>query len=301
MISKKTFTILLLILLNNILSCKQNSDKRLSDIPEKEKGAINTHKLTCQEIVEKIVKSSDLNLKDYKNYFIDIDKIESDSISIHVYFENNLSDDPEQKQIVESTIAWLLLIPSEQILYNVTVDPEKPVALKFDKHLLAQNDIFRACEISEKNIPLKGDINDKAAILPFNFEDFYAVCVYPSDEKKCSENYPKYDYNEKSELFKIIGSEFYFSEYIYLPAINDFKPVILCDNTSDIEKYYLIVIKDGRIISNLLIGKMDGEGIQDFNILKNYNITLFKRKNRKDARKETGKYKISNDGTIIKL
>ncbi len=183
MINKRTFTILLLILLNNILSCKQNSDKEFSNIAKQEKEVIKTQKLTCQEIVEKIVKSSDLNLKDYKNYFIDIDKIESDSISIHVYFENNLSDDPKQKQIVESTIAWLLLFPNEQTLYNVTVDPEKPVELKFDKNILTYNDIFRACEISKKNIHLKDDIKYKTAILPFNFKDFYAACVYPSDEK----------------------------------------------------------------------------------------------------------------------
>lgn len=301
MINKKTFTILLLILLNNILSCKQNSDKGLSNIVKREKEVINTQKLTCQEIVEKIVKSSDLNLKDYKNYFIDIDKIENDSISIHVYFENNLSNDPKQKQIVESTIAWLLLLPNDQTLYNVTVDPEKPVELKFDKNILTYNDIFRACEISKENIHLKGDIKYKTAILPFNFKDFYTACVYPSDEKKCNENYPKYDYDKKSELFKIIGNKFYFSEYTYLPIINDFKPVILYDNTSDIESYYLIVIKNGKIISNLLIAKMDGESIQDFNITKEYAIILYKAKNSNDPKKEIGRYKISDNGNIIKL
>lgn len=297
MINKKILIIFLITLFTNTISCKQNSDKSLS-ISKKEKKNIVTQKLTCQEIVEKIIKSSNLYLKIYKNYFIDIDKIENDSISIHIYFENNLSDNPEEKQIVESTIAWLLLIPNKKKLYNVTVDPENPVELSFDKSILTYNDIFQACKISKENIYIRNDLKYKTTVLPFDFEDFYASCIYPSDEKKCNEDYPKYEYNKNSELFKIIGNKLYFSEYVYLPQVNDFKPIILFDNTSDIESYYLIIIKNEKIISNLLIGKMDGESIQDFSISKDYKITLYKRKDSKDIRKKIRNYIISKEGYI---
>lgn len=40
---------------------------------------------------------------------------------------------------------------NNQKLYNVTADPENPKELKFDKSILANNNIFKICEIKTKN------------------------------------------------------------------------------------------------------------------------------------------------------
>lgn len=136
-------------------SCKQNEIKNVSNFHKTESIKLKKP-LSCQEIVEKIVKSSSLDLKLYKEYFVDIENVKKDSISIHVYFENDLSDDPKQKQIVESTIAWLLLMPNKKKLYDVSVDPENPVELNFDKKIFEENNIFSTCNIEPKEtVPFK--------------------------------------------------------------------------------------------------------------------------------------------------
>ena len=296
----KPFIICLLIIISHIVSCKQKIDNDSSKINKNKIEHVIKHKLTCQEIVEKLVKSSNLDLKSYEGFFIDIDNIENDTMLIHVYFENNLSDDPKQKQIVESTIAWLRLIPNEQKLYNITIDPEKPIELRFDKKILVDNDIFKSCEIKQ-DISLRTDSKYKLCILPFDFQEYYSICVYPFNESECNQNYPKYSFNEKSEIFNIVGEEFYFFEYMYLPEINNFKPIILCDNTSDTENYYLIITDNKKIISSLQIGKMDGKTIKDFTISKDHKIRIYSRKTSKNPRILQMTYKITNTGEILKI
>lgn len=123
---------------------KSNLEKldTISKVSEKQK------ELTCYEVINEVVKSSDLDLKDYKDYFIRIEEVKNDSISIQVYFENNLSDNPNDKQIVESTIAWLLFLPNEQKLLNVTADPENPTKVNYKFNHL--DEIYKSCNISKK-------------------------------------------------------------------------------------------------------------------------------------------------------
>lgn len=88
--------------------------------------------------------------------------MQSDSLKIQVYTENNLSDNPNSKQIVESTIAWLIFIPTSKKLINVTSDPQNPINLKYK---YSQLDILaKVCGITAKkeienneNIPTKNN------------------------------------------------------------------------------------------------------------------------------------------------
>lgn len=125
---------------------KSNVEKldTVSKVSEKQK------ELTCYEVINEVVKSSDLDLKDYKDSFIRIEEVKNDSISIQVYFENNLSDNPNDKQIVESTIAWLLFLPNEQKLLNVTADPENPTKVNYKFNHL--DEIYKSCNISKKEV-----------------------------------------------------------------------------------------------------------------------------------------------------
>jgi len=109
------------------------------------------NELDCGDIIYQLVKSSDLNLKDYNdNYFVRVESIKNDSINIKVYVENNLSDDPKYKEMVESTIAWLLFLPNEKKLWNVTVDPEHPTRVKFNFNDFAA--IYGLCNITQKGL-----------------------------------------------------------------------------------------------------------------------------------------------------
>ncbi len=135
-----------------MLSCKDenvNHVKKENIIELKKIDNPAKVKLLCDEIIRKVVESSDLDLEIYKDYFVRIEEIKNDSINIQVYFENNLSDNPNEEQIVESTIAWLLFLPNENKLLNITADPENPTVVKYKYNNLKS--ICESCKINEKD------------------------------------------------------------------------------------------------------------------------------------------------------
>ena len=117
------------------LSCKRTKATNNQDID-----------LNCEEMVVEIVRSSSLDWKRFPNAFTRIDRVENDSIFIKVFFDMDISDEPNTKQVVENTIAWLLLDLSEKKLYNITYDLENPKEERFNKKLI---DSFKnSCDTS---------------------------------------------------------------------------------------------------------------------------------------------------------
>ena len=117
------------------LSCKSTKATNNQDID-----------LNCEEMVVEIVRSSSLDWKRFPNAFTRIDRVENDSIFIKVFFDIDISDEPNTKQVVENTIAWLLLDLSEKKLYNITYDLENPKEERFNKKLI---DSFKnSCDTS---------------------------------------------------------------------------------------------------------------------------------------------------------
>ena len=110
------------------LSCKSTKATNNQDID-----------LNCEEMVVEIVRSSSLDWKRFPNESTRIDRVENDSIFIKVFFDMDISDEPNTKQIVENTIAWLLLDLSEKKLYNITYDLENPKKVVFNKKLVNKN------------------------------------------------------------------------------------------------------------------------------------------------------------------
>lgn len=292
--------ILLIIVLLILINCKDSNPQGLNYSLENT-IAENT-KLTCEDLVYKIVKSSNLELREQKGFLTQIDRIEEDNITIHVYIENNISDDSKTKQIVESTIAWLSLNVNNSQLFNTTADPDNPIELNFDKKILSENDIFSLCQIEKKQ---KKDVASnqpiKYSTLPIDFDEYYKACVKPYDSIQCNKNYPKYFYKEEDAIVKIFGNNFHPSDYMYLPKLNDYQPIILCNNDSDTESYDLIVLNNDKIISSLEIGIMDGESITQFTIYKDYKINLYKRKNTTEKNVFFKSYKIDKNGSIVEI
>ena len=99
--------------------------------------------LNCEEMVVEIVRSSSLDWKRFPNT--------STRIDIKVFFDIDISDEPNTKQVVENTIAWLLLDLSEKKLYNITYDLENPKKVDFNKKLVNKN----KCKILLNNSSLK--------------------------------------------------------------------------------------------------------------------------------------------------
>ena len=90
-------------------------------------------------MVVAIVRSSSLDWKRFPNASTRIDRVENDSIFIKVFFDMDISDEPNSKQVVENTIAWLLLDLSEKKLYNITYDLENPKKVDFNKKIINKN------------------------------------------------------------------------------------------------------------------------------------------------------------------
>ena len=123
------------ILIVLFLSCKGSKVVNNQDID-----------LNCEEMVVEIVRSSSLDWKRFPNASTRIDRAENDSIFIKVFFDMDISDEPNTKQVVENTIAWLLLDLSEKNLYNITYDLENPKEERFNKKLI---DSFKnSCDTS---------------------------------------------------------------------------------------------------------------------------------------------------------
>ena len=117
------------------LSCKSSKVVNNQDID-----------LKCEEMVVEIVRSSSLDWKRFPNASTRIDRAENDSIFIKIFFDTDISDEPNTKQVVENTIAWLLLDLSEKKLYNITYDLENPKEERFNKKLI---DSFKnSCDTS---------------------------------------------------------------------------------------------------------------------------------------------------------
>ena len=110
------------------LSCKSSKFVNNQDID-----------LKCEEMVVEIVRSSSLDWKRFPNASTRIDRAENDSIFIKIFFDTDISDEPNTKQVVENTIAWLLLDLSEKRLYNITYDLENPKEERFNKKLVNKN------------------------------------------------------------------------------------------------------------------------------------------------------------------
>ncbi|MBF4516826.1 hypothetical protein IRZ71_10740 [Flavobacterium sp. ANB] len=292
---------LIIISLSLILfSCKDFKTQESNDLP-KNVIAKNT-KLTCEDIAYQIVKSSNLELRGQKDFLTQIDRIEGDNITIHVYIENNISEDPKTKQIVESTIAWLSLNVNDNKLFNTTADPDNPIELNFDKKILSENDVFSLCQIVKKE--KKEVVSNQAikySILPIDFDEYYKACVNPYDSIQCNKNYPKYFYKENDAIAKFFGNNFHPSDYMYLPKLNDYQPIILCNTDSDTESYDLIVLNNDKIISSLEIGIMDGGSITQFVISKDYKINLYKRKNTTEKNVFFKSYNIDKNGSIVEI
>ncbi|MBL0737183.1 hypothetical protein JI750_09825 [Flavobacterium sp. GN10] len=291
---KKILIIISLIL----ISCKDSKLEKPND-SLKETSTKNLE-ITCGDIVYQIVKSSKLDLRGQNDFLTKIDRIEGDNVTIQVYIENNVSEDPKVKQIVESTIAWLVLNVNDQKLYNTSADPDNPIEVEFDKNILSKNDIFSLCQIEKKEVK-KSLSNDKIrySILPIEFDEYYKACVNPYDSIKCDNNYPKYFFKEDDAIAKVFSNNFHPSDYMYLPKIKDYQPMILCNTDSDIESYDLVILSDNKVISSLEIGLMDGESLTQFNISKDYVISLYKRKNTTEKKVFYKSYIIDNKGAIV--
>jgi len=103
--------LIFLMLISSLYQCKKKDTKEVTIAKQAKEQIIQPkpEDLSCEQILKKIVESSNLELKGYNKYFTRIESINDDSITIQIYFENNVSDNLKEKQIIES-VGFPLLV-----------------------------------------------------------------------------------------------------------------------------------------------------------------------------------------------
>ncbi len=240
---KNTIKLLLLVLLI-ISSCK-----KVNNPETKNTNSIKVE--TQHNTILKIVKSSNLDTKLYNNYDAKIDRVQNDSFIIKVYIENNVSDNPKEKQIVESAIAWLLLLPEKEKLFNTSVDPDNPIELKFNKQLckeIIKSEFYKNSQESNQTL---NNTNMKTNTL--NFDELFiekATVKFKPQDINNTDNPEIIEFKEKLELYLDQN-----------PKIEDF----------DVEN--LLSLVNNETFSNSE-GYIDSSWIDYF--IKKYKIDMFK-------------------------
>lgn len=120
---------------------------------------LTTENNTCEALFRDVILSSDLEtIKKFKDIFIRIENVSENKITLELYTKNNLSQSLDIVQNVENAIAWLEFLPESLKLNDITSDPDEPVAINYDKDLVAQFDFQNTCGVKEivQEDPKKG-------------------------------------------------------------------------------------------------------------------------------------------------
>ncbi|CAH0266473.1 hypothetical protein [Chryseobacterium sp. Bi04] len=183
---------------------------------------------------------------------------------------------------------------NDNILQNLMPDAQAEFK-KYSKVLLKNKNIDISKFSKTEKVRTDAD-NFKICALPFDFNNYYDVCV--EDDKNCENKYPSYVYSENKEILETFGIKEQPSAFFLLPKINNLQPIVLAYTDSDVEGYFLKIIDNNEVVSSLQIGKMNGETIEDFVIKENYEIELYSRKNSDEKRILKKKYKLQDNGMI---
>lgn len=109
----KKYCILLLysfiVLLNT--ACAKKKESLENKIDSSSVG----QKQNCEKILNQLFFTSNFEFKD--KYEVRIDEVRNDTIIIKAYTRNNLSDNPQVKQVVESVVGWFIVPPQKDALY----------------------------------------------------------------------------------------------------------------------------------------------------------------------------------------
>lgn len=251
---------------------------------------------SCAEKLRELIVTSTNFQSPFKDKLsVEISKANDNIYEIRLY----VYDSGEN---TENTVGWIQLNIENNSLIDITNDPEDGIPLQYNKRLYSEY-LYSCLSKGSMHKTVECPVEQKAlrtCSLPFDFDEYYNMRYILSEEKKCDELYPAYLYDAQEPIAKIIGSRYNPTEYMCLPDWNNYQIVILCNTESDIETYDMLVISKGEILSSLEVGRMGEQGILDFDISKEYLITLYKRNSTDVLRKQYESYQIDSNGKIVR-
>ncbi|KQS94135.1 SH3 domain-containing protein [Chryseobacterium sp. Leaf394] len=110
----------------NVLSCTKKSESYDKGIPT----GVTKKSYDCEQILLQLLYTSDFEIKE--KYNIRIDTVRNDTIILKAFVQNNLSDGPQNKNIVESVVGWFIIPPKKDALY-LSLNALDPIDPNFKK------------------------------------------------------------------------------------------------------------------------------------------------------------------------
>ena len=244
----------LIVLLNT--ACAKKKESLETKIDSTSVG----QKQNCENILNQLFFSSNFEFKD--KYEVRIDEVRNDTIIIKAYTRNNLSDDPQVKQVVESVVGWFIIPPKKDALYFSlnALDPLEPnfkkikTQEKYFKDFLNCNNLNNKFNNMENKIKFTALFNEGTTIkfTPNDLEKNDPVIkIFKEKLENFNKNMSVEDF-DANNLSSLINNETFFDLQYYTDS---------SWLTYFIEKYKI----DGTTLNHLMQEAISNE---DFNAVK---------------------------------
>ena len=244
----------LIVLLNT--ACAKKKESLETKIDSTSVG----QKQNCENILNQLFFSSNFEFKD--KYEVRIDEVRNDTIIIKAYTRNNLSDNPQVKQVVESVVGWFIIPPKKDALYFSlnALDPLEPnfkkikTQEKYFKDFLNCNNLNNKFNNMENKIKFTALFNEGTTIkfTPNDLEKNDPVIkIFKEKLENFNKNMSVEDF-DANNLSSLINNETFFDLQYYTDS---------SWLTYFIEKYKI----DGTTLNHLMQEAISKE---DFNAVK---------------------------------
>lgn len=221
---KKNFIIVYLFFIGVcVIACKENSELKNNNT----NISSLAQDFDCENNLQQLLYTSDFEEKE--NYQVKVDEIRNDTIILKAFRMNNLSDNSENQQIVESAVGWFIIPPKKDALYLSlnALDPYEPNFKKIKTKEIFFEKFLNCNNIKKENNMTNEiqftDLFNEGTIIKFTPFDLNnnqdSIIIEFKDKLKIYENQnPNKENFDIENLFFLINNETFFDLQYYIDS-----------------------------------------------------------------------------------